>query len=107
MKELSIDAEIKKAYQQGDDTAKRYPDFTLPEGLDNVRKNYALRQEVLEIRTLLNPILDGEITKGRNIDRYATRPELRKTTLKDARRLCPHAWVRLNALAGFYGEEME
>jgi len=58
-----------------------------------------LQGKVLEIRNDLDPIIKGEIQKGRNASQYSIGPEYRKTTLKDAREIVKYAQQKLNLLA--------
>lgn len=58
-----------------------------------------LANDIASIRDRLKPITEGLIMKGRNINRYAIRPEYRKTTLKDARNIAEFVIKRLNECA--------
>lgn len=61
--------------------------------------NYEIYQKILEVRDDLDPIIKGEIQKGRNASQYSIGPEYRKTMLKDARIIVEVVQKKLNILA--------
>lgn len=61
--------------------------------------NHAFITRVLEARDALQPIVDGEIRRGHCVggrEAYGAKPGLRKTSLKDARRIAQHVIFCLN-----------
>lgn len=64
-------------------------------------KVYDLTYALIELRDRLDPIVKGEIKKGRPTNRSypgVEHKEYRKTTLKDARSIAHHMQVRINQL---------
>lgn len=64
---------------------------------------YTVETEILMIRDMLKPILDGQIERGHcspgSRECYGAVPGRRKLTLADARKLVKHATARLDKAA--------
>lgn len=70
----------------------------MPEHIDTVEL-YQFVNEVIEARDLLDPIINGEITRDHCVgDRecYGAHPGKRKTMLKDARQIAKTIKAKLN-----------
>ncbi len=56
----------------------------------------SLINDVAGIRDKLEPIVKGQIQRGRNLSQYDMGPTFRKTNLKDAREICGYQISNLN-----------
>jgi hypothetical protein len=63
----------------------------------NAQEKNEIAQELMVLRDKFKLIESGVIEKGRNIDKYAFRPETRKLTLADAKKISHHAVARINS----------
>lgn len=69
---------------------------------EKAQRDYVIYSEVLRVRDMLKPIIDGEIERGHCVGRrecYGGTPGMRKTMLADAKRIARHCEAALHRLA--------